>query len=178
MKYMLLALVLSFGAYAKECSYESGKVTWTAFKTPKKVGVGAAFDKFTLKAGQKGTPEDLMNGATFSIDTKSINTGDKARDAKILSFFFKKIAITGKVVSAKAGIAEVELKMNDVSHMVIMPYTFDAATSELKLTSKIDVVAFALKDNLASLTKACMEKHEGVTWPDVDVQMVAKLKCL
>jgi hypothetical protein len=33
-----------------------------------------------------------------------------------------------------------------------------------------------MKDNLAALTKACFEKHEGVTWPNVDLELVAVIK--
>jgi hypothetical protein len=66
--------------------------------------------------------------------------------------------------------------MNGTTKTVAMSSKFDDATSKLTLKGAIDVLDFGMKDNLASLTKACMEKHEGVTWPNVDLELVAAIK--
>jgi hypothetical protein len=183
MKLAIMAFLISFGAFAQTCNltYESGQLSWTAFKTPKKVGVTAKFDKFTIAPGTSGSSvETLLTGASFNVDTRSVNSGDKARDAKIIMNFFKlagkAVTITGKVLAAKEGKAQVELNMNNVKQNVEFAYTLDSKTNELKLTSKIDVLKFTMQKHLAQITKACYEKHEGVTWPDVDLQLTTTLK--
>jgi hypothetical protein len=39
MKLAIMAFLISFGAFAQTCNltYESGQLSWTAFKTPKKL---------------------------------------------------------------------------------------------------------------------------------------------
>jgi hypothetical protein len=183
MKLAIMAFLISFGAFAQTCNltYESGQLSWTAFKTPKKVGVTAKFDKFAITPGTSGSSvETLLTGASFNVDTRSVNSGDKARDAKIISNFFKfagkAVTISGKVLSAKDGRAQVELIMNDVKQNVDFTYKLDSKSNQLNLTSKIDVLKFTMQKHLAQITKACYEKHEGVTWPDVDLQLSSVLK--
>lgn len=183
MKWLVIILMLSTlsNAFASTCgiSYKSGKLSWIAFKTPKKVGVGAVFEDFSIKSVTATTVEALLTHASFKVNVASINSGDKARDAKIIGFFFKTagklIPMSGKVVSAKDGTAEVEFDINGKKKTVPMTYSLNDDTKELTVKGKIDVLDFALEDNLAKLTKACFEKHEGKTWSDVEVQFVAKL---
>ena len=120
MKWLVIILTLSLAsvAFASTCgmSYKSGKLSWTAFKTPKKVGVGAVFEDFSIKSVTASSIEALLTHASFKVNVASINSGDKARDAKIIGFFFKTagklIPMGGKVVSAKDGTAEVEFDIN------------------------------------------------------------------
>lgn len=181
----LLGLTLSVFAKPDICTYEYSRkgstLGWTAFKTPKKVGVSAKFSSFTIKAKKSASINDLLSSATFNVNSQAIDSGDKARDMKIAQFFFKKMLkgtkITGRVLSTSDTEAVVEITMNGTSKNVPMLKTFDEATSKITLKGAIDVLEFGMKDNLASLTKACFEKHEGVTWPNVEIQldaMVAK----
>lgn len=182
----LVILGLSFSALASPqiCSFDYSKegstLGWTAFKTPKKVGVGAKFSDFNVKAKSSKSIDDLLSSASFSVDSRSVDSGDKARDLKIVQFFFKKMLkgkmITGKVLKVSGNTADVEMKLNGVTKTVTMTSSFDDATSKLFLKGAIDVLEFGMKDNLAALTKACMEKHEGVTWPNVDLELVASIK--
>jgi polyisoprenoid-binding protein YceI len=182
----LVILGLSFSALASPqiCSFdyseEGSTLGWTAFKTPKKVGVGAKFSDFNVKAKNSKSIDDLLSSASFSVDSRSVDSGDKARDLKIVQFFFKKMLkgkmITGKVLKVSGNTADVEMKLNGVTKTVTMTSSFDDATSKLVLKGAIDVLEFGMKDNLAALTKACMEKHEGVTWPNVDLELVASIK--
>lgn len=182
----LVILGLSFSALASPqiCSFDYSKegstLGWTAFKTPKKVGVGAKFSKFNVMAKSSKSIDDLLSSASFSIDSRSVDSGDKGRDLKIVQFFFKKMLkgkmITGKVLKVSENTAEVEMKLNGVTKTVSMTSHFDDAASKLVLKGAIDVLEFGMKDNLAAITKACMEKHEGVTWPDVDLELVASIK--
>jgi polyisoprenoid-binding protein YceI len=182
----LVLLGLSLSAFAKPaiCTFdytkEGSTLGWTAFKTPKKVGVGAKFSDFTITAKNSKSINDLLASAAFDINSQSVDSGDKGRDIKIMQFFFKKMLkgtkITGKVLKVTDNSADVEINMNGTTKTVAMSSKFDDATSKLTLKGAIDVLDFGMKDNLASLTKACMEKHEGVTWPNVDLELVAAIK--
>ena len=180
----LLGLTLSVFAKPDICTYDYSKegstLGWTAFKTPKKVGVSAKFSEFVITSKNSKSIEDLLTSATFTVNSQAIDSGDKARDIKIAQFFFKKMLkgtkITGKVLSVSDAVAIVEITMNGVAKNISMTRAFDEATSKLTLKGSIDVLEFAMKSNLESLTKACYEKHEGVTWPNVDLQLDASIK--
>lgn len=187
MKLLTIAILgLSFAAYAKPqiCTLDYVKdgstLAWTAFKTPKKVGVTAKFTDFTINAKNSKSIEDLLSSATFEVNSQSVDSGDKGRDAKIQQFFFKKMLsgtkITGKVLKVADSMADVELTMNGTTKTTRMTVQYDEPMSKVNLKGSIDVLEFGLKDSLASITKACFEKHEGVTWPDVDLDLSANLK--
>ena len=186
-KLLSLALLgLTVSAYAKPqiCAYEYTKegttLAWTAFKTPKKVGVGAKFTDFTIKAPSAKSIHDLLSTATFEVNSQSVDSGDKGRDAKIQQFFFKKMLkgtkITGKVLKVTDTAAEVEITMNGTSKIVNMTSKYDEASSKLNLKGTIDVLEFGMQENLAAITKACYEKHEGKTWSDVNLDLTATVK--
>lgn len=187
MKFSLLAaaMVFTFSAMAgtQICTYELNKegatLSWTAFKTPKKVGVKGKLTDFKVSAQKSATIDALVASALVDVNSQSVDTGDKARDAKIMTFFFKKMlkgtSIKGKVVKADQGKAQVEFTMNGVSKAVDMVSKYDQKAGTLTLSGKMDVLDFGMKPNLDAITKACFEKHEGVTWPDVELEFVAKV---
>ena len=188
MKILLSVAVLglSFSAFAKPqiCSFdyqkEGSTLGWTAFKTPKKVGVGAKFSDFTITAKNAKSTDDLLASATFEINSQSIDSGDKGRDMKIAQFFFKNMLkgtkISGKVLKVSNNVADVEMTMNGATKVISMTSKFDEASSKLIVKGALDVLEFGMKDNLAAITKACYEKHEGVTWPNVDLELSAAVK--
>ena len=188
MKILLSVAVLglTFSAFAKPqiCSFdyqkEGSTLGWTAFKTPKKVGVGAKFSDFTITAKNAKSTDDLLASATFEVNSQSIDSGDKGRDMKIAQFFFKNMLkgtkISGKVLKVSNNVADVEMTMNGATKVISMTSKFDEASSKLIVKGALDVLEFGMKDNLAAITKACYEKHEGVTWPNVDLELSAAVK--
>ena len=188
MKILLSVAVLglTFSAFAKPqiCSFdyqkEGSTLSWTAFKTPKKVGVGAKFSDFTITAKNAKSTDDLLASATFEVNSQSIDSGDKGRDMKIAQFFFKNMLkgtkISGKVLKVSNNVADVEMTMNGATKVISMTSKFDEASSKLIVKGALDVLEFGMKDNLAAITKACYEKHEGVTWPNVDLELSAAVK--
>ena len=182
----LALLTLSISSFAKPqiCSFDYSKdgstVGWTAFKTPKKLGVSAKFSDFAIKTTNSKSINDLLLTASFVINTQAIDSGDKGRDLKIAQFFFKKmlkgVKITGKVLKTTDNMVDVEMSMNGTTKVVSMTSAFDEPAGKLTLRGSIDVLEFGMKDNLTALTKACFEKHEGVTWPNVDLELVASIQ--
>lgn len=181
----VLALSLSFSAISATdlCSVtynpEGSTLNWTAFKTPKKVGVKGGFTSFKINSAKSATVDELLGQATFEVDTKSVATNDKARDAKIFQFFFKSMntgpKITGRVLKVTKENVEVEFTLNGAKKIVNMNKTYDESKNLLTLTGAMNVLDFGMKDNLATLTKACNTLHEGVTWPDVNLELVASV---
>jgi polyisoprenoid-binding protein YceI len=179
------ALALTMNAFAASdiCTVnyneKASAINWTAFKTPKKVGVRGSFSKFKIKTKKATTIDELLMGATFEIETDSVNTKDKARDAKIFTFFFKTMTkgtkITGKVTKIEGRNVHVDLTLNGVTKSVVLAAKNDESKNTTTLNGKIDVTEFGMKSNLAALTEACKALHEGVTWPDVVIELEANI---
>jgi polyisoprenoid-binding protein YceI len=138
------------------------KLTWTAFKTPDKVGVPGSFDEITLDGNQ------------FTINTYSVNTGAPDRDLKLKTFFFANLSdslITGSYGVASNGKIPVTLKVNGVEK------TFDFNVTEADtatvISGTIDIVSdFSGNKALEAIHEACKELHLGKTWSDVTLQVV------
>lgn len=181
--FTLLLSLLALPALAHhDCFYSANtknqNLAWTAYKTPQKVGVKGAFKKFEIHSVKAHSINELIKSASFSIDSTSVDTGDKLRDAKIVTFFFKTMVgknIIGKVIRIDNTKAQVEITMNGKSNLVEMAINYDEAKNNVVLAGVVDVMKFAMEGNLASLTKACMEKHEGKTWSDVNFELSAEI---
>ncbi len=157
-------------------------VTWKAFKTPKKIGVGGKFTQVDYSSPAKEAKDlrTLLVGAAVTIDTNSVNSGNAPRDAKLVKFFFSRLSdmkITGKITDLKpntqtkenlqTGTLNVTLNMNGKSIPTQMQYRY--ANGKFDASGSIDLADFAALDALSSLTKACYAKHQGITWPDVTI---------
>lgn len=180
---LIFSLSLSSFAASDLCtvSYKSegSNLNWTAFKTPKKAGVKGQFKEFKISSAKASTVDELLSKATFEVETNSVFTNDKGRDVKIFQFFFKKMAggskITGKVVKNNPSTVDVEFNFNGAKKILTLTKKMDEAKNMLTLNGEMNVLDFGMKDNLASLNKACYDLHEGVTWPDVQIELVASL---
>lgn len=162
------------------CKYsfaqEKTSIKWTAFKTPQKVGVGGAFDSFEIKlANQSGSSiAELFKDASFTIDTKSVNTNDKGRDAKIVHHFFDDgMSMSGQVVEVTDSTIKLMLKINNVQKVTELKYTITDGVLDAK--GSIDVLDFSMNSMLQALNKACYALHQGKTWSDVDINLIADL---
>lgn len=182
MKKMMAAIALttlSLSSMAAECvalAKDVPQVTWTAFKTPAKAGVNGTFTNTSIVATTAKNAQDLMSTATFTIDTNTSSTKDAARDANIDKNFFSLFKnpgkITGKVLKVTDKKVNVAITLNGKTIEVPMKYTLE--DNKIVANGTIDVFDFALNDQLKKLNKACFALHEGKTWNDVNIQLVAK----
>lgn len=186
---ILLSSLIFFSSFAQAaaCKFhynnDTSKINWIAFKTPKKIGVNVAFDKLTIQPKKKHAQkiEDLVIGSTFIIDTTSVNSKNPERDEKLKNFFFtskgKPVSIEGKVLSLKDNILEVELKINEAKKIITMKSTI--SDKFFSATGSIDVLDFALSENLGLINDACKDLHEGKTWSDVEIKIESQFdqKC-
>jgi len=147
-------------------------LTFTAFKTPKKVGVDGIFKEITLTDTQKREKlEDALKGSHFSVNTSSIDTNNNPeRDEKIRNFFFGKLTsggtIDGSFGEFKDGKVMTKIKLNEVEKEISMNYT--VTEKEISINGSIDIINdFSGTEALASITEACFDLHEGKTWSEV-----------
>ncbi len=183
MKFTLFAILIlnSAFSYAKDCSYlitsDDLKLEWTAFKTPKKIGVKGQFKKLGITKDLKGkTLKSLLEGTEFNIDATSVHTKNESRDAKIVKSFFKVMKsgakITGSIKKYAKKTLIVSITMNGVTKDV--PLSVELNNDKLEAVGYIDVLDFALNKSLAGINKACLELHEGKTWNDVKLELEAR----
>ncbi len=163
------------------CTYsfnpDSTTVSWTAFKTTEKIGVGGKFDTVNIAGTQSASNmNEVFDGASFSIPVSSINTANPDRDMKIRKFFFGTLAgsqtLEGNLVSLENGKGLVALSMNGVSKEVEMDYTIDGDAVQLETT--INVGEWNADAGIEALNTECYELHmagDGVSklWPEVKI---------
>jgi len=165
-------------------------VTWKAYKTLAKIGVGGAFTNVTYKATKKEGKnfQELLVGSTVSIDLTKIDTKNSGRDKTLVENFFGKLkgaTIDGKIVSIKAdpkengkiiyhGGVDVNISMNGQS--VIVPMRYDYKKENFKAKGTIDLFDFLANDALKSINKSCFVLHKGKTWNDVSIEFSSTIK--
>ncbi len=180
-----MALLLIAGALmAGECTYrvKNIEVGWEAFKTPMKVGVKGKFDAIKLTAKPADTIDGLLEGSKVTIDTRSVDSGNKGRDTKLVTSFFKvqgAESITAEIEKIDGNIAQVAITMNGVTKRVPMKIEREDDGMKIAAEGVLDLGDFKMLPSLTSLTKACYDKHQGKTWQDVDIsfEIETKKKC-
>ncbi len=192
---MGLALVSTLNAAQKSGCVLAQKgeviVTWKAYKTPLKIGVGGSFDdvKYTPVAAEGKNFREILVGSTVAIDTRTVNSKHKARDEKLYKSFFKEMNIQGikaKIIDIKAdpkvkgaprtGIIAVEIDLNGVNKTIPMKYSF--ADGVFAANGYIDILDFSAKKALTSINRACHDLHKGKTWSDVSIGFTTKIEAI
>jgi len=189
MKKIALSLILALGIAHANCSFSQASnvdVTWKAYKTPMKLGVGGHFKAVDFKSSvaKANDLNTLLAGSSVHIDVASVDSKNKGRDIKLLNEFFKKMSgagITAKIVSLKkdkdarkTGLVTVVVSMNGVQREVPMRYSFKDGT--LSAEGVIDLFDFKAAPALASINKACFALHKGKTWSDVSIGFSMQIK--
>ncbi len=158
-------------------------VTWKAYKTLGKIGVGGQFTsvKYTPAALEGKNFKELFVGSKVSIDTTKITTGNPARDETLVKFFFQELnatSIEAKIINIKktdkhakgkprTGMIDVEITMN--GNTLTIPMQYHYSEGHFQATGIIDLFDFAASDALASINKSCYDHHKGKTWSDVSI---------
>jgi hypothetical protein len=167
----------------------SVSVSWMAYKTPAKAGVGGMFDsvKYKAIAPEGNNFREILVGSSVVIDTSSVNSNHESRDATLVKFFFKQMndsKIKAKIVDIKSdkrmrgkpktGVMSVAVTMNGATKKVPMSYVFD--NGDLSASGHIDILDFSASKALSSINKACYDLHDGKTWSDVAIGFKTKIK--
>ncbi len=145
-------------------------LTWTAFKTPKKVGVKGTFDAIALSTPANAqTIESFLMATSVTIDTAKVNSKHVERDAKLAHAFFglMKPTITAHVKAISAKTLTVAITMNGITREVPMSYSYDG--KKVSAQGAIELADFDAMGALSSINNACFDLHEGKTWSDVTI---------
>jgi len=165
-------------------------VTWKAYKTLAKIGVGGQFTGVTYTANKKEGKNfnELLVGSKVSIDLTKINTQNSGRDKTLVDNFFGKLggkSIQGIITGIKRdkdtqskkvyhGVVDVNITMNNRSVTVPMKYNYKNENFNAKGT--IDLFDFSANDALKSINKSCFALHKGKTWNDVSIAFSTTIK--
>jgi len=165
-------------------------VTWKAYKTFAKLGVGGQFTGVSYTANKKEGKnfKSLLVGSKVSIDVSKIDTKNKGRDKTLVENFFGKLkgkTIDGVVVDIKAdekvngksvyhGSIDVNITMNGQTVKIPMRYNYKNEIFTAKGT--IDLFDFSANDALKSINKSCFALHKGKTWNDVSIEFSTSIK--
>ncbi|NJB72088.1 hypothetical protein GGR42_002579 [Saonia flava] len=159
---------------------DSTAVSFTAYKTTKKLPVGGKFNTINLNNVHSGnTITETLDGLKFSIPVSSLFTNDATgtRDPKIIEFFFGMMAdtelISGVLVFDENKKCTVDLSLNGVTASLPMDYEL-TEDNHVVLNGTLNLEKWNALDALASLNKACEILHTGEdgvskTWSDVAI---------
>ena len=188
-----LLLLLSFSNAKGGCLLEQAddiNVTWKAYKTLAKLGVGGQFTSVTYTPNKKlgANFKELFLGSKVSIDISKIDTKHEARDKTIVSMFFNQLkskTIEGVIKSIDAdkskngkrpytGMITISLTMNEKTLLIPMRYKYKKG--DFQATGTIDIFDFDGKSALKSINKSCFDLHKGKTWSDVTISFRTTIK--
>jgi len=170
MKKIALSLIFLTGLAQASCNFAQPTnvdVTFEAFKTPLKLGVGGHFTKVDYRSSVKTATDlnTLVAGSTVAIEVASVDSKNKGRDVKLLNDFFKQMAgpnIKAKIISLvknkdarKTGIATISITMNGVTREVPMKYSFSGG--KLSANGTIDLLDFKASKALQAINKSCYD---------------------
>jgi len=176
MKKTLLAM-LFLAASLSALEIQHTTVKFTAFKTYAKKGVSGVFNKVAVQSTKANNIKSLLSNAVATIDTSSVNSGNKGRDIKLVNKFFA----VQNVKNIKAILSNVQdksltatISMNGKTLAIPMSYIVKGNIINAKGT--IDLTDFSMIPSLKSLNKACYVLHKGKTWRDVVIYFSIEYK--
>lgn len=169
--------------YSYSYNAESSILEWTAFKFTNRTGVKGTFNEINISGlSNSNDPTELVESLGFNIPTKTVESNDPGRNAKIAEFFFGAIntdIIEGEVLKLKDdGNAEVSIKMNGVTKTVIGEYTL--TDTQFSFHTTIDVVDWKADNGITALNKQCVANHTGEDgvlklWSEVELSFTTVL---
>lgn len=171
-------LVNLFAASVCVYSIDKSRLTWTAFKTPLKIGVKGTFDDIKLKFDNSKTKKELLKSSRAKIFTYSVDSKNKARDAKLIKYFFEVQGvktIDAKIINVDKNRVDVEIEMNHIKRVVPMKVKY--SKDKISLKGYIDLADFKMLPSLKSITKACYNLHQGKTWQDIELNYEIYTSC-
>lgn len=164
---------------------QSATVKWTAYKFTERAGVSGTFDSVTSATTMsEGTLQELLQNATFTIETRSVNSQLQLRDDRIYNAFFTTIGaetITGEFVAVDEGAGQVLITLGEQSGQA--DFSYSHAQDTLVITSTIDLVSWKAEEGVTALNEVCKDGHTGADgvsklWPDVNIEVKVPVKKL
>ena len=167
---------------ADECIYSFSdstiKLFWAGYKTTEKLKVLGSFQEIkTNHSDQKfSSIDELVNGITFSINSKSSESGDPIRDANLRDYFFNYLTdnfqINGNVSEYNNDFLLANIDVLGVDRQV--KFTHSIVNNVLKLRALISLDEMGAYKAYNSISTKCYDLHKGAdgiskTWDEVNV---------
>ena len=185
MNKFLVTLLATIGLLQAECMVKMVtpvEVEWTAYKTPKKIGVDGGFlaTVYHGKTEAKDVQELLLN-SRVQLEVNNVDTKDPFRDAKLVQFFFN--MMQGAVIDADVksiqgddleGALVVNIGMNNKA--IDVPLHYVVKDGVFRAKGVLNLLDFNAQEPLKMLTLNCYAPHEGKTWEDVAVGFSFSMK--
>ena len=154
------------------------KLFWAGYKTTDKLKVLGSFQEITTNhADQKfSSIEDLVNGMTFSINSKSSESGDPIRDANLRDYFFNYLTdnfqINGHISEYNDAFVTANIDVLGIDRQV--KFSHSVANNVLKMRALISLEELGANIAYSSISDKCYELHKGPdgiskTWDEVNV---------
>ena len=169
-------------AKADTCIYSFSdstiKLFWAGYKTTDKLKVLGNFQEIkTNHSDQKfSSIDDLVNGITFSINSKSSESGDPIRDANLRDYFFNYLTdnfqINGRISKYNEEFITANIDVLGVDREI--KFTHSIVNNLLKLRASISLDELGAYKAYNSISDKCYELHKGSdgiskTWDEVNV---------
>lgn len=169
-------------AKANECIYSFSdstiKLFWAGYKTTDKLKVLGSFQEIkTNHSDQKfSSIDELVNGITFSINSKSSESGDPIRDTNLRDYFFNYLTdnfqINGDVLEYNDAFITANIDVLGVDRQV--KFSHSIVNNVLKLRAVISLDELGAYKAYNSISAKCYELHKGPdgvskTWDEVNV---------
>jgi len=167
---------------ADKCIYSFSDSTinlfWAGYKTTDKLKVLGSFQEIkTNHSDQKfSSIDELVNGITFSINSKSSESGDPIRDANLRDYFFNYLTdnfqINGNVSEYNNDFLVANIDVLGINRQV--KFTHTIANNVLKLRALISLDELGAYKAYNSISAKCYDLHKGAdgiskTWDEVNV---------
>ena len=167
---------------ADKCIYSFSdstiKLFWAGYKTTDKLKVLGSFQEIkTNHSDQKfSSIDELVNGITFSINSKSSESGDPIRDANLRDYFFNYLTdnfqINGHVSEYTDAFVTANIDVLGMERLV--KFSHSVANNILKLRALISLEELGATKAFNSIAEKCYDLHKGPdgiskTWDEVNV---------
>ncbi|GMB92378.1 YceI family protein [Helicobacter bizzozeronii] len=181
-KFAIAALLASALLQANSLDTTKVSMSFTAFKTAKKVGVEGTFDHVLYRFNKDtSSVAHMLDKATATINVAQVNLHDETKTKNVKEAFFDqfkdqslKVTFRNVVAGENQGTLLASVRMNGKSVKVPMSYTIK--DKELVATGVLDIMEFGLKEAFHKLAAACSAQHEKLTWSQVQITFKAGLK--
>jgi Mor family transcriptional regulator len=181
---VLSFLLLSLTSFSK-VDVGTPSIKFIGYKFTDKTPVSGTFKKVEWKYKKVAADiEESLQGASFVIDSHSIDAGKVARNINITNALFKNWGgreIKGEVVKVLKSKKMVFTKFTVGERSFEVPFRYRMQSKKVILTAVIDLIDVGFKKSYELLSKRCAPWHKGkdgktLTWSEVALEVSAIVK--
>lgn len=169
---LITLAVLATTAQAKKCfNAQDIDVTWKAYKTLAKIGVGGNFSqtKLEIKNTNTSTLKELLLDAEVKTNLSFLDAHLALKNNNIATFFTALLSaknVQAKVIAVHKTSIDVSITLNNQTRTIPMAYSTEDGV--IKATGVIDAIDYALVPALGILNSK-VAGHLNKGWNDISI---------